>query len=188
MDVLPDELLESIFYYLDVSELIRSMRVCRRWYKILVHEDSKLWAARFKECGEPSFRTSPLIRDLSTFRAKVMAYECAWSDKDHSENIYLKRDSLTLHRKPVAQSTDAVRSKRGFLQGVHYFIVVFHGPNFGSAALVGVCSKNQEMQAKGYLPLLGESPHAWAWDISKQVLRHNKEEIAKVKVSGCLYN
>lgn len=185
MDNLPDEILERIFHFMDALELVKGARVCRRWNRLLEHENSKIWAARFKDCGDSSFRTSPLIRELSTFRSKVLAYECAWSDSDHSENVYLKGDSLTFHRKPVAQSTDAIRSKHGFLRGVHYYIVTFHGPKFGSAALVGVCSKNMEMQVKGYVPLLGESPHAWAWDISKQVLRHNSQEVALVKVSIC---
>ena len=91
-----------------------------------------------------------------SFRSKALAYECAWNKKDASKNIYIKDDCLMLHRNPVAQSSDGIRGKTGFIRGQHYFIIIFQGPSFGSAALVGVCTKEASTRRDRYIPLLGD--------------------------------
>ena len=83
----------------------------------------------------------------------------------------------------MAQSSDGVRGKTGFLRGQHYFVVIFQGPSFGSAALVGVCTKDAPMQKDGYVPLLGNNEHGWAWDLSQKKLKHDGEIIEESIVS-----
>lgn len=177
MSSLPVELLERIFLFTSADDLVRCSLVCRKWHDLLSDENSRIWKARFEQSGTRQFRYSPHLNDLSTYRAKVMAFECAWNDKDRSRNIFIKENCLTLHRNPIAQSTDGVRGKMGFSHGQHYFIIIFHGPNFGSSALVGICTKEAPIQAQGYIPMLGDTKHGWAWDLSKNCLRHSGVEI-----------
>lgn len=170
---LPLEILERIFVYMSTKDLAKCSRVCKKWYKLLENEDSAVWRGRFEVAGSKQFRSCQHLSELISYKSKVLAYECAWSDNDHSNNIYLLEDCLTLHRKPVAQSSDGIRGKTAFLHGQHYFVVIFQGPSFGSSALVGVCTKNAPVHAEGYVPLLGNSEYGWAWDISMSTLKHN---------------
>ena len=48
----------------------------------------------------------------------------SWNTEDRSLNIYVKdEDPLTFHRHPVAQSTDCIRGRVGYTQGVHMWEV-----------------------------------------------------------------
>ena len=181
--LLPQFVLERIFIYTSFKDLIRCSMVCKKWYSLLSDEDSIIWRAKFEDAGTRHFRNSKHLSELQTFRSKALAYECAWNGQDASKNIYIKDDCLTLHRKPVAQSSDGVRGKTRFLRGQHYFVVIFQGPSFGSAALVGVCTKDAPMQKDGYVPLLGNNEHGWAWDLSQKKLKHDGEIIEESIVS-----
>ena len=92
--------------------------------------------------------------------------------KDASKNIYIRDDCLTLHRNPVAQSSNGIRGKTGFIRGQHYFIIIFQGPSFGSAALVGVCTKEAPTRRDKYIPLLGDTEYGWVWDLSQNKSRN----------------
>uniref|UniRef100_A0A1X7TL94 F-box domain-containing protein n=1 Tax=Amphimedon queenslandica TaxID=400682 RepID=A0A1X7TL94_AMPQE len=116
---------ERIFIYTSFKDLIRCSMVCKKWYSLLSDEDSIIWRANFEDAGTRHFRNSKHLSELQTFRSKALAYECAWNGQDASKNIYIKDDCLTLHRKPVAQSSDGIRGKTGFLRGQHYFVVIF---------------------------------------------------------------
>ena len=118
------------------------------------------------------FSSHWLIEELKSPEAKLAAYLCAWSETDHSKNIMLKENKLTLYREPVAQSTDGIRGKRGFSHGQHYWTVVWHGPNFGSNAMVGIATKQAALHGEGYCSLLGADSQSWGWDISRKVLQH----------------
>ena len=177
MSRLPHHVLERIFVYTTFKDLIRCSMVCKRWRSLLSDEDSVIWRAKFEDSGTRQFRNSKHLSELMSFRLKALAYECAWNKEDASKNIYIKDDCLTLHRNPVAQSSDGIRGKTGFIRGQHYFIIIFQGPSFGSAALVGVCTKEAPTRRDGYIPLLGETEYGWAWDLSQNKLKHNGEII-----------
>ena len=51
---------------------------------------------------------------LFSWQAKLRAFYHAWNPADCSRNIYVKPNGFTLHRNPVAQSTDGARGKIGF--------------------------------------------------------------------------
>lgn len=52
--------------------------------------------------------------------------EHAWNPDDRSLNVYVKEeDRLTLHRHPVAQSTDCIRGKIGYSKGFHVWQIVW---------------------------------------------------------------
>jgi F-box protein 45 len=181
-------ILEEIFYYLSVKDLVKCSRVCKKWHRILNEENSTIWQSKFQETGTNDFRKCPHITNM-TYKARVLAYECAWNDDDHSKNIYLMNNCLTLHRNPVAQSTDGARSKAGFCSGQHYFIIIFHGPNLGSAAIVGVSTKKAPLHSNGYCSLLGSDEHGWGWNLSDNTMRHKGEDLATVtEVRGMIHS
>ena len=60
-----------------------------------------------------------------------------------SYNLFLKEgDQLTLHRHPVAQSTDAIRGRVGYERGLHLFEVTWPSCQRGTHAVVGVGTGN----------------------------------------------
>ena len=63
----------------------------------------------------------------------------AWNPEDRSSNIFIKDDDkLTFHRHPVAQSTDCIRGKVGYEQGLHLFEITWSTRQRGTHAVVGV--------------------------------------------------
>ena len=54
-----------------------------------------------------------LLSSVPTYKAKLRAFCHSWNPDDCSRNIYIKPGGFTLHRNPVAQSTDSVRAKIG---------------------------------------------------------------------------
>ena len=179
MESLSEDLLCLIFSYLfTAKDLCQCSSVCRKW-KNLLDSRNDIWKRILDQSTPSEFREDALLRGLQSARAKLIAFECAWSEVDHSENIYVKENKLTLHRNPVAQSTDAIRGKAGFSSGEHYWVITWHGPNFGSSAVVGIATKHSRMQEKGYVPLLGGDDQSWGWDLSEGVIRYGGEVLRK---------
>lgn len=100
----------------------------------------------------------------------------AWNPSDCSRNGYVKPNGFTFHRNPVAQSTDGVRSKRGFTEGRHAWDVWWEGP-LGTVAVIGVASKHAALQSPGYLPLLGSDEQGWGWNLVDNNLMHNGKSL-----------
>lgn len=179
MNNLPDDVLLKIFGYLStVKDYCRCSCVCRRWHEVL-NTDSRAWEQLLTTCTPEKYHKDPLLRVLDSAKARLIAFHFAWSENDHSCNVYVKENKLTLHRNPVAQSSDAIRSKRGFTQGQHYWTVIWHGPKFGSSSVVGVATKRALLQDSGYYALLGCDKESWGWDISENVIRHNGKAVEK---------
>ena len=84
---LSDDLLMEVFSYLDLDDLKRCQKVCRKWRRILVDNQGPFWRARFEETSRDQFRNSPLLGLLPSFRAKVEAFTCGWNPNDCSPNI-----------------------------------------------------------------------------------------------------
>lgn len=179
MESLSEDLLSLIFSYVfTAKDLCQCTSVCRKW-KNLLDSRNDIWQRILDQSTPSEFREDALLRGLQSARAKLIAFECGWSEVDHSENIYVKENKLTLHRNPVAQSTDAIRGKAGFSSGEHYWIITWHGPNFGSSAIVGIATKHARIQEKGYVPLLGGDDQSWGWDLSESVIRYGGEVLRK---------
>ena len=179
---LPVEVLICIFSFLpSTKDLCRCCRVCKRWRDALDEaRNSPVW--KHQALISPSlsaFLKSNLIQDLHGDKAKLVAFENAWNGEDCSHNIELLENRLTLHRNPVAQSTDGIRGKCGYLYGQHYWTVTWHKPSFGSNAVIGVATEQEVLHRKGYCGLLGSTAESWGWDISCRVLRYDGKEFAK---------
>ena len=75
---------------------------------------------------------------MSDKERRAMESAHGWCPDSHSVNISLLRDKpLTFYRKPVAQSTDAARSRKAYAHGVHVFQVTWPVSQRGTHPLVG---------------------------------------------------
>ena len=105
--------------------------------------------------------------------SKSEAEAHAWNPDDRSANVELKVDDLfTMRRRPVAQSTDCVRSKVGYSSGTHLFRITWPTRQRGTHAMVGVSTLMAEVQADGYKGLLGDTANSWGWDLGRKQALH----------------
>lgn len=54
---------------------------------------------------------------------------------------HIKGDHLTLHRRPISQSTDSIRGKIGYRGGIHMWEIKWVSNQRGTHACVGVATK-----------------------------------------------
>nr|CAG4643330.1 EOG090X092A [Ilyocryptus agilis] len=172
VDLLNEVLLGQIFSYLSLQDLRNSSLVCKRWYRILNDEDNDVWRLHCVRRLTEEVLSSDLLSSAPTYKAKLKAFLHAWNPDDCSRNIYIKPNGFTLHRNPVAQSTDGVRGKIGFSHGRHAWEVMWEGP-LGTVAVVGIATKEASLQAHGYIALLGSDDQSWGWNLVDNHLLHN---------------
>lgn len=80
----------------------------------------------------------------------------AWNPDDSSLNIFVKEsDPMTLHRRPVAQSTDCIRTKIGYTKGIHLWEVNWNSGQRGTHAVIGVATDKSPLHCVGYQSLIG---------------------------------
>ena len=99
--------------------------------------------------------------------------EHSWNPNDRSLNVFIKEDDpTTIHRHPVAQSTDCARGRRGYSGGIHAWEFQWNTRQRGTHAVVGVAEITAPIHAYGYSSVVGSSPDSWGWDINKKKLYH----------------
>ncbi|VDD86347.1 unnamed protein product [Enterobius vermicularis] len=175
---LPPIILTAIFAYLDLKDIASCMRVCRHWWTVLEYEDSYVWKALARRLvPNEAFRETSLLSQTPTFKQKLRAFTFAWNPLDSSRNNYLQTNGFTVHRNPVAQSTDGIRGKKGVNSGMHAWEFVWEGP-LGTVACIGVATKYAALHCEGYIPLLGSDDQSWGWNLVDNVLFHNNEQIS----------
>jgi len=101
-----------------------------------------------------------------------------WNPLDKSVNIFVKGDHLTLHRRPISQSTDSIRGKIGYRGGIHMWEIKWISNQRGTHACVGVATKKAPTRKAGYCSLIGNNEHSWGWDLGRNILRHAEEQVA----------
>ena len=100
--------------------------------------------------------------------------EHAWNPDDSSSNIDVsEEDPFTMHRQPVAQSTDGIRSKKSYEQGLHLFEIRWPQRERGTHAVIGFCTEEAPLNAYGYSCLVGDNEESWGWDLSRNEIHHN---------------
>lgn len=174
---LPHHILSQIFQYLSLSDLRNCTLVCRHWFNVLNFEDSLVWRSLAQSKISESALADPyLLSELTSYKKKLRAFYFAWNPNDASKNNYVRANGFTVHRQPVAQSTDGVRGKIGVSQGVHAFDITWEGP-LGTVAVVGVATRHAALHCPGYLPLLGSDDQSWGWNLVDNTLMHNGEQL-----------
>jgi len=98
----------------------------------------------------------------------------AWNPDDRSLNIFVKDDDggLTLHRHPVAQSTDGARGRVGYSRGLHVWEIRWERRYRGTHAVVGVATAGASLHCTGYRSLVGCTQDSWGWDLCRNRLCH----------------
>jgi len=99
-----------------------------------------------------------------------------WNPDDRSLNIFVKDEqALTIHRHPVAQSTDCIRGKVGYERGLHVFELEWPTRHRGTHAVVGVATADAPLHSVGYQSLVGHNENSWGWDLGRNKTYHNSE-------------
>ncbi|VDM55083.1 unnamed protein product [Angiostrongylus costaricensis] len=174
---LPHHILSQVFKYLNLSDIHNCMLVCRHWSHVLNFEDSIVWKSLAqRKISESALADPYLLNELNTYKKKLRAFYFAWNPSDVSKNNYVRGNGFTVHRQPVAQSTDGVRGKIGVSLGVHAFDITWEGP-LGTVAVVGVATRHAALHCPGYLPLLGSDDQSWGWNLVDNTLMHNGENL-----------
>jgi len=113
----------------------------------------------------------------------------SWNPDDRSLNIYVKEDDLlTLHRHPVAQSTDCIRSKVGYESGLHVFELTWPVAQRGTHAVVGLATGSAPLHSVGYQSLIGNNAETWGWDLGRNKAYHDSARAGRPGVTypACL--
>ena len=90
----------------------------------------------------------------------------------------IQDDQLTLHRRPISQSTDAIRGKQGYSSGIHIWEITWTSNQRGTHACIGVATITAPLRKAGYCALVGNCEESWGWDLGRNVLRHDNEQVA----------
>ncbi|GMR42026.1 hypothetical protein PMAYCL1PPCAC_12221, partial [Pristionchus mayeri] len=174
---LPQSILIHIFQYLQLKDLRSCMISCRHWFNVLSQEDSLVWRSHaLLSLPQCALSDSSLLAETKSYKAKLRALAHAWNPKDSSKHNYVRPNLLTMHRHPVAQSTDGIRGKRGVSSGVHAYEITWEGP-LGTVAVVGVATKHAALHCPGYVALLGSDDQSWGWNLVDNSLLHNAEQL-----------
>ncbi|CAI6360506.1 unnamed protein product [Macrosiphum euphorbiae] len=169
---LPDLVLDIIFSNLELPDLFSCMLVCQNWYRVINDGRAEPWKLMCRRKIPKELLKSELLSQLHNHKAKLRALYHSWNPDDCSMHIVVKQNGFTLHRNPVAQSTDMARTKIGYNSGKHVWEITWTGP-LGTVAMVGVSTKEAPVHCSGYLPLLGIDKHRWGWNLIDKLLLHN---------------
>lgn len=125
---LPDIVLDIIFSNLEPCDLLNCMLVCQNWCRLLNDPRAEPWKLMCRRKIPKELLKSDFLSQLNSPKAKIRALYHAWNPADCSMHIVVKQNGFTLHRNPVAQSTDMARTKIGYAQGKHVWEVTWTGP------------------------------------------------------------
>lgn len=105
-----------------------------------------------------------------------------WNKDDKSPNVFVKEgDNLTVHRHPVAQSTDGIRGRVGYSRGLHCWEIKWDTKQRGTHAMVGVCTAEAPLTCSWYRSLIGMNNESWGWDLTRSKLFHGENLTKKHK-------
>ncbi len=137
-----------------------------------------------KELNQNSDHSTPRPRKLEILLdrpppSRQTQIDHSWNQEDRSMNVYVKEDDpLTLHRHPVAQSTDGIRGKIGITKGLHAWDMRWATRQRGTHAVIGVATKKAALHCAGYHSLVGSNSDSWGWDLGRNKLFHNEKTVS----------
>lgn len=103
-----------------------------------------------------------------------VAIKNSWDPEDRSLNVFVKEsDKLTLHRHPVAQSTDCIRGRQCYTRGLHVWEITWQAQQRGTHAVIGMATKQATLHCNGYQSLVGADKESWGWDLGRNKLYHD---------------
>jgi len=126
----------------------------------------------------PDFQKPPrldMLLDMPPAASNVQVKN-SWNPDDRSLNIFIKDDdALTIHRHPVAQSTDCIRGRVGYTRGLHVWEINWNARYRGTHAVVGVATAAAPLHSVGYQSLVGANAESWGWDLGRGRLYHDSK-------------
>jgi len=112
--------------------------------------------------------------------SREVAEQHTWNPSDKSFNIVMKADDpMVMRRQPVAQSTDCIRGRVGYTQGIHMWEVTWPARQRGTHAVLGVATREAPLHAVGYQSLVGNSDQSWGWDLGRLKVFHNNTSVTR---------
>ena len=120
--------------------------------------------------------TPPRVKDLLNLPPvnKNIQKAHSWNPNDKSPFMSIKKNDFnTVYRQPITSSTDCIRTKQGYTNGIHAWEFKWDTQKRGTHAIVGVAEINARIRSYGYASVVGSSEDSWGWDISKNKLYHS---------------
>jgi hypothetical protein len=117
-------------------------------------------------------RELPQANEEEQFANGFNPYDC-------SPSIRIAANHLKLHRFPIRQSTDCVRTKIGYNTGLHVWEIFWPPETRGSHPILGVANKDAPVHGDGYINLVGSNCNSWGWNLNDLFLYHNGECISR---------
>lgn len=81
-----------------------------------------------KEIPESGLNDGELFSKSMSYKNRLRAFRFAFNPQDSSRHTFIRTNGFTVHRQPIAQSTDGIRGKIGVTSGVHSFQIAWKGP------------------------------------------------------------
>ncbi|CAJ0579084.1 unnamed protein product, partial [Mesorhabditis spiculigera] len=93
-----------------------------------------------------------------------------WDPSDHSPNIYIDRDNLSVFsRIEFGTTVDCVRGAVAYRTGFHVWEINWPRQDRGPAAIIGFGNRLVSLCNPQYRPILGIEPNSFGWNISQNV-------------------
>jgi hypothetical protein len=143
-----------------------------------VEENNTEWIMDRESPANPANHSDTFLEPFKPWKIECIGELCpisrsikeahAFDPNDCSANVYIVEDDcLTMHRLPIAQSTDAIRGKVGYETGMHVWKIHWPMGQRGTNAVIGVATKNHPLRSGGYTSLVGSVEGGYGWDICK---------------------
>uniref|UniRef100_A0AC35TVA9 SPRY domain-containing SOCS box protein 1 n=1 Tax=Rhabditophanes sp. KR3021 TaxID=114890 RepID=A0AC35TVA9_9BILA len=132
------------------------------------HTQSPAFPGRHEMLYQDDLTTPARLEQLLRLEEpdKVTMEAHAWNTEDRSLNIYVREDDpFTMHRHPVAQSTDCIRGKMGYSTGFHVWRIKWPTNQRGTHAIIGVANQKAKLHALGYNSLIGSTRDSYGFNI-----------------------
>lgn len=154
----------------------RSLLSSTSTYHSALEENNAEWVSRVSP-SNPSQHEDSFLEPFRPWKIDAIETELAlvsqeikeqhaFNPADASPHIsVLQSDPLTMHRLPIAQSTDGIRGKVGFQHGTHVLKFTWPLNQRGTNAVIGVATKDHSLYVNGYTSLLGTEESGFGWDI-----------------------
>ena len=81
----------------------------------------------------------------------------SWNPNDKSPFLQVKENNFnTVYRRPIARTTDCIRVKQGYSNGIHAWEFKWNPLKRGTHAIVGVAEKSANLRSYGYTSVVGQ--------------------------------
>lgn len=117
-----------------------------------------------------STRLSVLLK-MSVSREVQLKH--SWNPEDCSTNVSVEEDQITARRAFARDSTDCIRGKIGFTEGLHLWEIIWPIEQRGTHACIGVATSEAILQCTGYQSLIGLDNQSWGLNPCNGMKFHN---------------